>query len=251
MTSNTNTNTTTPPLLDLPTALKKLALARDQLAQEKEQLVQMEVVPDVSAYLSIVAAAKQTRASEKEAYQHAVDHALAEFDGANRHPAPEVEITESKAVTIHRHDIALLWLLCYAPEQVDITNLKGMLAAVEMMGKQMALQIRRSQIEVIIDELYTKNSVLVVGEITHLSGETESIVVELDAKTIAEARQKIEKTLCDEYGPTWNWVAPPTLTQSAYPLDTIIFAEPTTAYKPCIQRDLTHLIDAHPQPGET
>lgn len=245
-----NANTETLPQT-LPAALQHLALVREQLKQEKEQLKQMEVVPDVADYLSIVAAAKQTRAAEKEAYQHVVDHALADFDGTNRQPQPEVAITESKAVTIHRHDIALLWLLCYAPEQIDITNLKKMFDAVETMGKQMALQIRRSQIQVIVDELFTKNTVLIVGEIEHLGGEKEAVVVEVAAKTSAEARKKIEKTLFDEHGATWNWVAPPTLTQSTQQLDAIVFTEPTTILKPRIQRDLTHLINRQPQPGET
>lgn len=129
-------------------------------------------------------------------------------------------------VDILRPDLALLWLLIYAPDAIDFDQPKKMVEAVQTMGRGMPLEISRYQIEAIVDELLTKVSWFVIGDIRHADGDVETVFVELEAADGAAARQQLERSLIEAHGADWNWLVPPSISPATRLQETVRISEP-------------------------
>lgn len=205
-------------------------------------------IPDVNAYVTLGKEAKAARKAKKKAYAALAQAALDLYDGTEAELHDNVQIALFKEAHIHNHPAALLWLLCNSADTVNVLDTGSMTKAVKSVATNATLVLRRSQAIAAVEELFTKQAILVDGWLL-ITGDTGKVERKWfherydDLDDLAAARLRAENAVNEIVGSAeWCWREPPTVKWERISQDVILFAEPTTIPKPRIAQDLSHLL---------
>ena len=239
-------------LQPLTPALRTLANAQARVISAENQLTLLaEQHPSIQAYLAIEQKLQTAKLDTKRARDVVSNHALSQYDGRCTRLHDDVQIAKRADVNLVDQAAALLWLVCYQPEAINLDEPEQLRATLRREGLQNKLCLNRTRLLEAVEALFERPAVKVCGWIT-VEDAAEPLwrhVVVPDEADETAARRVVEERISAELDHrAWCWAQEPIITSTSIRRDYLTVSEPITFPFARIRQDLSHLVTEHPQP---
>ena len=263
-----NTIRQTVTLQPLTPALRTLANAQARVISavrlsspkpENQLALLAEQHPSIQAYLAIEQQLQAAKLDAKRAREAVSNHALSQYDGRRTRLHDDVQIAKRVDVNLVDQVAALLWLVCYQPEAINLDAPEQLRATLRREGLQSKLCLNRTRLLETVEALFERPAVKVCGWIA-VEDAAEPLwrhVIVPDMADEVVARRVVEDRISGfgELSRTaeldhraWCWAQEPIISTMSIRRDYLTVSEPITFPFARIRQDLSHLVTEHPQP---
>lgn len=236
----------------LTPALRTLANAQARVISAENQLTLLaEQHPSIQAYLAIEQQLHAAKLDSKRARAAVSDVALSQYDGRCTRLHDDVQIAKRAEVNLVDQVAALLWLVCYQPEMINLDEPEKLLATLRREGLQNKLCLNRARLLEAVEALFERPAIKVCGWIA-VEDVAEPFwrhVIVPDVVDEAAARRVVEDRISAELdNRAWCWAQEPIIATMSIHRDYLTVSEPIILPFARIRQALSHLVTEHPQP---
>ena len=247
-----NTTRTADAVQPLTPALRTLANAQARVISAENQLTLLaEQHPSIQAYLAIEQQLQAAKLDAKRARATVSNHALSQYDGCCERLHDDVQIAKRADVNLVNQVAALLWLVCYQPEVINLDEPEQLRATLRREGLQNKLCLNRTRLLETVKALFERPAIKVCGWIA-VEDSAEPLwrhVVVPDVADELVARRVVEDRISAEFdNRAWCWAQEPIISTMSIRRDYLTVSEPIILPFARIRQDLSHLVTEHPQP---